>query len=407
MRRVLIATLTVILISAAGAYGMFIRDLSAARARVVGRSTAVGTTLGQIEYASIGHGTPILIIHGAAGGFDQSLDMIGALAAKGYEQIAPSRFGYLGSSSPSQLTVEAQADAYVELLDHLGVAKVDVVSISAGAWSALQLAIRHPDRVHALLLLVPADYLPVGTSIHGGVIARQMFESDFFAWAMLMLMPIVPGGLDRIMLGTDPEVVRAAGSTERARVQKILTHLLPVEPRRLGTNFDVVTAGTHAPETLGAIRCPVLAISASDDRFGTAIRAKYIAAQVPNAKAIIYPTGGHALVGRYAEALRDGDAFLRSVQDSPPTLSGSPSTSAGGDAPRAPVDISAGQAIVEQVCSHCHKFQGRRFTDQSAANLEVTLKGIVAGTVKHRRRLFLSDTDIKKITAYLSIKNGQ
>jgi len=93
---------------------------------------------------------------------------------------------------------------------------------------------------------------------------------------------------------------------------QILTHLLPIEPRRVGTNFDVVTAGTHVPEALEAIRCPVLAISADDDRFGTAIRAKYIAAHVPNAKATIYPTGGHALVGRYADALRDAEAFLRS-----------------------------------------------------------------------------------------------
>jgi pimeloyl-ACP methyl ester carboxylesterase len=49
----------------------------------------------------------------------------------------------------------------------------------AGAWSALQFAIRHPDRCRALVLPVPADYLPAGTSIHGDAGARAIFKSDF------------------------------------------------------------------------------------------------------------------------------------------------------------------------------------------------------------------------------------
>jgi len=59
------------------------------------------------------------------------------------------------------------------------------------------------------------------------------------------------------------------------------------------------------------IACPVLTISAEDDRFGTATRAKYIAASVPDGRAIIFPTGGHALVGHYADALREITSFLQ------------------------------------------------------------------------------------------------
>jgi 2-hydroxy-6-oxonona-2,4-dienedioate hydrolase len=39
-----------------------------------------------------------------------------------------------------------QADAYAQLLDSLGIVKVVVVGISAGAWSSMQFAIRYPDR---------------------------------------------------------------------------------------------------------------------------------------------------------------------------------------------------------------------------------------------------------------------
>jgi pimeloyl-ACP methyl ester carboxylesterase len=63
------------------------------------------------------------------------------------------------------------------------------------------------------------------------------------------------------------------------------------------------------------IACPVLAISAEDDRFGTASRAKFIAASVPNGRVILFPTGGHALVGHYADALRESASFFQTVQE--------------------------------------------------------------------------------------------
>ena len=293
---------------------MFAYDLKGARARLAGRSKTLETSFGTLEYAEMGEGEPMLIVHGAEGGFDQGIDMSGAMAGRGYRLIVPSRFGYLRSTMPNNPTTAMQADAYIQLLDHLGIGKVVVVGISAGAWSAVQFAIRHPDRCRALVLLVPADYLPAGTAIHGGSVVSAMVHSNFVAWALLKLMPILPGGMTRMMLGTDCSVVRAADSREKARVQQVLDHLQPVSQRIAGMNFDVETAAAHEPYPIERIACPVLAISAEDDRFGTASRAKYIAATVLNGRAIIFPTGGHALVGHYADALLEIAWFLETAQ---------------------------------------------------------------------------------------------
>jgi len=78
-----------------------VHDLAAARARLVGRSKTVETSFGTLEYAVMGQGEPMLIVHGAEGGFDQSIDMTGELAGRGYQIIAPSRFGYLRSTPRS------------------------------------------------------------------------------------------------------------------------------------------------------------------------------------------------------------------------------------------------------------------------------------------------------------------
>jgi 2-hydroxy-6-oxonona-2,4-dienedioate hydrolase len=309
-----IVLLVVPIVASAGIFASFVHDLRAARARLVGHSKTIETSLGTLEYAAIGEGQPILAVHGAAGGFDQGIDMTGAIVGRGYRLIAPSRFGYLRSTLPANPTTAMQADAYVQLLDRLGIGKVVVVAISAGAWSSMQFAIRHPGRCRALVLLVPADYLPAGMSIHGGPLAQAIFDSDFVAWTAVKLTPVMPGALTQLMLGTDASVVRSAEPSEKARVQQILDHLLPVSQRSGGMQFDVKTAGTRTPYPIDKIACPVLTVSARDDRFGTASRATSIAASVLHGKAIIFPTGGHALVGHSADALRAITSFLRTLQ---------------------------------------------------------------------------------------------
>jgi len=291
---------------------VFARDLSLARARLAGHSETLQTSVGTLEYSVRGAGEPILAVHGAGGGFDQAIDMTGALVEYQYRLIAPSRFGYLRSSLPADLTVAMQADAYAELLDHLGIDKAVVVAVSAGAWSSLQFAIRHPQRCRALVLIVPADYLPEGTAVHGGAFVTAMISSDFFAWAALRLTPIMPGAMSESMLGTASAVVRSADAAEKARVGQLLDHLLPVSPRYEGMQFDIHTAAVREPYAIEKIACPVLTISAEDDRFGTAARARYIANSVANGRALIFPSGGHALVGRYAEAMRESVAFIKS-----------------------------------------------------------------------------------------------
>ena len=157
MGRIFVVILAVLLAATVGIYASYVHDLTAARARIVGRRETMPTAFGTMEYALVGQGNPMLVVHGAEGGFDQSIDMNG------------------------EPTTAIQADAYAELLDRLGVDKMVVVGISAGAWSSMQFAIRHPERCRALVLLGPAEYLPVGTSIRGGAIVSAITKSDFRA----------------------------------------------------------------------------------------------------------------------------------------------------------------------------------------------------------------------------------
>lgn len=290
-------------------YAAFRSDLREQEQRVTGRSAWAPTRFGQVEYAIRGKGPPVLMIHGTGGGFDQGLTFTEGLA--GFQVIAPSRFGYLRSQFPDDPSSERQADAFAELLDQLGIAKLAVAGGSAGALSAVQFALRHPDRTSALVLIVPAANVtgrdPVEMSAAAETAVRRLSTSDFLFWAA------TKSARDRMiatLLATDPGLVEGATGAERRRANRILEEIMPVSRRWQGMLNDAKLAGSPARVDFSAIRVPTLVISVADDRFGTAATARDIAAAVPEARLVIYPQGGHIWIGHDRELWREVAAFV-------------------------------------------------------------------------------------------------
>ena len=96
-------------------------------------SRVVETDCGPIEYARVGDGYPVLVVHGNAGGFDQGLLLANRTIDPQFQVIAPSRFGYLRSPMPANASVALQADAFACLLDSLAIKRAAVVAYSAGS----------------------------------------------------------------------------------------------------------------------------------------------------------------------------------------------------------------------------------------------------------------------------------
>lgn len=315
-RRALIAVLCLgFIVAAALIYGVYHREIEDARQRVSSGSRVADTACGPIEYAVAGDGPAVLVVHGAGGGYDQGTDLGAALEDRGFRVIAMSRFGYLRTPLPRDASAEAQADAHACLLDALAVPAAAVLGGSAGAPSSVQLALRHPDRVSALVLLVPALYAPRpenAPSLLTPGATRFLFDtalrSDFLFWAALKVArPTMIRGL----LATPPEAVDGAGPEEQARVARMLRHILPVSPRRLGLLNDADITSTIERYALERIEAPTLAVSVADDLFGTFDAARYTAEQIPGARFIGYPSGGHVWVGHHERLMEDIEAFLR------------------------------------------------------------------------------------------------
>ena len=152
---ILWSALLFVLAIATVVYSAYRRDVAAARAQALSGSRILETRCGPIEYGSLGEGSPVLVLHGTGGGWDQGLASARGLAAHGFRLIAPSRFGYLRTPLPADPSPEAEADTWAGFLDALQIQRLPVIAFSAGAAPAAQLALRHPDRVSALVLIVP------------------------------------------------------------------------------------------------------------------------------------------------------------------------------------------------------------------------------------------------------------
>jgi 2-hydroxy-6-oxonona-2,4-dienedioate hydrolase len=266
-------------------------------------SLVAKTDAGPIEYAQKGAGIPLLSIHGAGGGFDHGLANATEFVDETFRIIAPSRFGYLRTPVPRDASPAAQADAHAALLSHLNIFQAIVIGVSAGARSAVELALRHPNRVIALILISPGTYSPTSPvsldASLGSKFALWLVNhgADFAWWTVEKIAPSV---LIRFV-GVRPELVAASPNMEQDRVVNIVGAIEPLSLRLPGINVDCNPDLRELP--LGKITALTLIISARDDGFNTLPAAEFAASKIPNAKLIIYDTGGHLLVG-HQESVR-------------------------------------------------------------------------------------------------------
>jgi 2-hydroxy-6-oxonona-2,4-dienedioate hydrolase len=297
----------------------FHTDLQAATARAMQRGTVIATRCGPIEYEEAGQGTPLLMIHGSGGGHDQGMAFARDFTAQGLRVIAPSRFGYLRTPLPADATPPAQADAHACLLDALGIERAAVLGASAGALSAMQLAIRHPGRVSALILVVPITYKPAAAAAPTAPTAptpnawaervlMALISSDFAYWSAVHI------ARDQVLqrvLATPPALIASASPAERARLDAMVRDILPISARADGLRNETRVTTAPPPYDLAAIRSPTLLISARDDGYGTYANAEYTASRIANARFIGFEHGGHLLLGHDDEMQRAVVAHVR------------------------------------------------------------------------------------------------
>ncbi len=260
-------------------------------------SSIIDTPQGPIEYATQGDGAAVLVIHGCPGGFDQGL--VAARLAKGgtFKFIAPSRPGYLRTPLKVGATPEAQADAYASLLDALGISKAAIIGISGGGPSALQFALRHPDRCWALVAVsaISKRLSQVEITNCKSTVRRTFFLLGLVARFLWHSVAATIRSYRDYLLRSQQKAA-ATSLNKKADGDFFLGMLRScsmVSMRRSGLRNDMEQLTAMEPIPLEKIHSPTLVVHGTNDRVVLFSHAEWIAGKVSGAELLQIPGGGH------------------------------------------------------------------------------------------------------------------
>ncbi|MGE0100766.1 MAG: alpha/beta fold hydrolase [Blastocatellales bacterium] len=302
LKRTLCWTAIALLAALGFVAAMYLIEMRRAYQRVSGRSKVIASPYGEIEYTEGGSGPPVLVIHGSGGGYDQGELMVQAVLNDEFHWIAPSRFGYLGSSLPDGATFDEQANAYAHLLDRLGIDRVAVVALSHGGPSALLFAALHPERATSLTLLscgvASSSAQDQEEANRKGTALMTIFRYDLLYWSISRLFR----GRLLDLMGVDERVISGLTPRQRALADQVIDFMNPVSLRSKGAAFDNRAAMPN--ERISAIKAPTQIFHATDDSLQLFRNAEFAGANIPGAKLHRYERGGHLLMIVEQERIR-------------------------------------------------------------------------------------------------------
>jgi pimeloyl-ACP methyl ester carboxylesterase len=254
-----------------------------------------------MNYAIAGEGAPVLVIHGAGGGYDQGL-LLAAVFADDAKRIAISRPGFLGTPlTDFNAKPEVHAKMYAALLDALGETKVNVLAFSDGGPSAIAFANQFPERCLTLTLVAAKSQSPPPETFVQKMVFGNIFKLDFGFWL------IAKYGRSALMstFGVTKEVQGQMTDDEMALIDAFLDAMQPMHLRINGivNEREVLSDLSDEAAMLESIHVKTLVVHAKDDMLQSYDYGVYSASHIKNAVFLSFDTGGHMLIGHH-EALK-------------------------------------------------------------------------------------------------------
>lgn len=267
---------------------------------------AAGTTL---TVHTAGLGRPLVLLHGFP--LDHRMWEAQAALADHVRLIAPDLRGFGGSTAAVATSMEQLADDVAALLAALHVTTPAVIcGLSMGGYVAQHLAVRHPDRVAALVL--------VDTKLEADTPDARAARADLAAKVGRLGQGILADAMiPRLLAGS----AAARGLPHRAAVEETLRRTILEQPvasiqaalGALGSRPDMTEAMRH-------VRVPTLLIVGAEDAITPPECLERAEEIMPCTRLLIVPHAGH-MTPLEAPAVFNA-AVLEFLRHPPGTLGG-------------------------------------------------------------------------------------
>jgi pimeloyl-ACP methyl ester carboxylesterase len=227
----------------------------------------------ELELFQGGDGAALLFLHGAQGVLPARA-FLDSLAAN-RKVIAPSHPGFGKSGLPDWLdSVGDITHVYLELIERLGLERIDVVGCSVGGWIAADIASKVPERVRRLVLVGP-----VGVKVGP---ADRLDIPDIFAMPQERLNQL---------LYHDPDKHRPDFATMS---DEALTVVVRNRETLALITWEPYMHDPKLPHRLHRASMPALFVRGESDGLVSAEYLGAYAALLPDARIETIPEAGHA-----------------------------------------------------------------------------------------------------------------
>jgi pimeloyl-ACP methyl ester carboxylesterase len=243
----------------------------------------------RLYYEDAGTGAPVLLINGQGMTLDSSWRTIDVLARSfrvlGFDNRDTGR----SSFTPLPYSVMQMADDALAVLDAADEERAHVYGISLGGIVALDLALRHPDRVRALVL---------GATTPGGPTAIPHDPQAFTFFARVGAMAPEEAEWAAVPYTYGLTTRREHGD----RIAEDIARRLDSRPDNLPLAtlayvHQVAVAATHNRMLgLAGISAPTLVVHGAEDATMSPENARIMAEAIPRAELQMWPGAGHCYV---------------------------------------------------------------------------------------------------------------
>ncbi|MDQ5850426.1 MAG: alpha/beta hydrolase [Pseudomonadota bacterium] len=203
----------------------------------------------------------------------------------GWNVLALDLPGHGRSEGPPLASIAGMAEWIFQIIDALGISKVNLVGHSMGTLVALECAARQPERVERIALIATAYPMKV---TDGFLDAAK--KNDYSAFDMHTIWGHAP----RVPLGANPNPGMWMYGDTLARLERLAPGVLHND---LKASNDYVFSGS--------VKCPALLILGRRDVMTPPRSAQPLLAKIPHAKSVTIEPSGHSLMAEAPDATLD------------------------------------------------------------------------------------------------------
>jgi len=240
------------------------------------------------QVAIDGSGPPLLLLHGFTGNGQTWQPLVPALASQ-RTLVIVDLIGHGGSEAPrdpSRYAIERCVSDLIQLLDHLGMTRVDLCGYSMGGRIGLLLTVNAPERVGRQILIGSspgiADPVERAARLASDEALAERIEREGLEW-------FVDYWAAQPIFASQQRLPVAARAAQRAQ-------RLAGSAHGYANALRGMSAGRQPSlwESLPLIATPTLLITGELDTKYCAI-AERMVAQIPRSRHVIVPEAGHAV----------------------------------------------------------------------------------------------------------------